>query len=170
MTPPYVSNSGVIEDIDYFGTTSYLGIEAEDGKRYRVPESRIVNAPCGHRCLARVGDEVIFTLSAEGRVIEVRFVKWPECKISDDEVSVVNNIDVGLIFGKRIKPNCGCPILIGRADAYPDIQVGMIVQHNLGRYNNKVTATNVRIDWSQPYKVPTQDAGEENEIELSAGA
>jgi hypothetical protein len=166
---------GVIESIDYFGTAAYLGIEGLDGGRYRVTESRIVNAPCGHRCLARVGDEVTFTLNEENKIAEVRFVKWPECRIEDDEISIVNNItEAGMIFGKRIKPNCRCPIFIGMQHHHPDIQPGMVVYHQIGRHNNKAIATNVSVNWSDPYTVPADVIdvveGEGNETYASAGA
>lgn len=163
MTAIHHAVKGVIDDIEYFGAAAYLGIEADDGTRHRVSESRIANAPCGHRCLARVGDEVTFTLD-EGKVAEVRIVKWPECRVSDDEVSIVNSVTAnGMIFGNRIKPNCRCPILIGMAHQYPDIEAGMVVHHGIGRHNNKAIATNVRVNWSEPYTIP--GLGEENEVE-----
>ena len=136
---------GWISDIDYSGPTAYLLIESEDGKRYRASQNRIANAPCGHRCLVRAGDKVTFTVNSENRITEVRLVTQPDCRVEEDEVSVVLNIENNMIFGKRIVPDCGCPIFIGERSTYPEIDVGMVVSHNLGKFNHRAKATNLCI-------------------------
>ena len=133
-----------------------LNILSDDGERYSVAQKRITNAPGGHRCLARANDEITFVVDAEDRVTDVRFVNPPEAEIADEEISAVVTINNDLIFGVRIDPNCRCQILIGQEHKFPEIEVGMIVTHGLGRYNNRPMATNLRVDWTNPY-------GEHNE-------
>lgn len=137
---------GVIAHIDcYIG---YLKIQSADGKRYSVSQNRIVNAPGGHCCLVRKHDEITFMVNPNDRITEVRFVSPPEAEIADEETSVVEIIHNDLIFGYRVQPDCHCHILIGRHHKLPEIEVGMIVRHSLGTYNNKITATNVVVDCS----------------------
>jgi hypothetical protein len=138
---------GVIAHIDCY--SGYLKILSTDGRRYSVSQNRIVNAPGGHRCLARKGDEITFLVNSDEAITEVRFVDPPEAEIADEETSIVETItSTGLVFGKRIEPDCYCPILLGTQHKLPEIEVGMIVHHNLGKYNNNVAATNVRVDWN----------------------
>jgi hypothetical protein len=138
--------SGVIAHIDYY--SGYLKILSADGRRYSVHQNRIVNAPCGHRCLARKDDEITFLVNPDDHITEIRFLHPPDAEIADEEVSIVDTITNDLIFGKRITPDCHCPILIGTHHKLPEIEVGMIVKHNLGRHKNKPMATNVRVDWN----------------------
>jgi hypothetical protein len=137
---------GVIAHIDYY--SGYLKIQSADGKRYSVSQNRIVNAPGGHRCLARKDDEINFLVNPDDHITEIRFLHPPEAEIAHEERSIVDAIRNNLIFAERIEPDCHCPILIGQHHKLPEIEVGMIVRHNLGTYNNKITATNVRVDWN----------------------
>src|ERR1700742_1620699 len=84
---------GVIGDIRYFGgdTTAFLYIDLDDGTRLSVSDARLVNAPGGHRCLARVGDEVNFTATSGRRILQVRFTNPPEWT-PEDEISIVHSI------------------------------------------------------------------------------
>jgi hypothetical protein len=140
---------GVIVGIDQHRWN--LNIRSADGERYSVAQKRISNAPGGHRCLARQNDEVTFTFDDEDRITEVRFVHPLDAEIALEEVSIVITINDDLIFGERIDPNCRCQIFLGQEHKFPEIEIGMIVTHNLGRYNNKSMATNIRVDWKNPY-------------------
>jgi hypothetical protein len=106
---------GYIADIDH---TGYLKIVSALG-RYSVSQNRICNAPGGHRCLVRVDDEVGFLLNHQDRITEVRFLHRPDAKLAQEETSVVETIHDDLIFGKRIEPDCHCPILIGLHNQLP---------------------------------------------------
>ncbi len=138
---------GVIQHIDHY--SGYLKILSADNKRYSVSQNRIVNAPCGHRCLARKNDEITFLVNPDDHITEIRFLNPPEAEIADEETSVVDTITTsGLIFGYRTTPDCHCPILLGTQHKFPELELGMIVHHGLGTYNSKPIATNIRVDWN----------------------
>jgi hypothetical protein len=139
--------SGVIVHIDYYAG-GYLKILSVDGRRYSVHQNRIVNSPGGHRCVCRVGDEITFRINPEGAVCEVRFAHPPEVELAEEERSIVTVISGDLIFGERVQPNCGCPLLLGTHHKFPSLAVGMQVHHTLGVYNNKPMGTNLRINWN----------------------
>jgi hypothetical protein len=143
------TGSGIIAGIDHHRWN--LNVLSADGERYSVAQKRISNAPGGHRCLARENDEITFMVDAGDRITEVRFAHPLDAEIADEEVSIVITISNDLIFGERIDPNCRCPILIAQEHKFPEIEIGMIVTHNLGRYNNRPMATNIRVDWTNPY-------------------
>lgn len=143
------TGSGIIAGIDHHRWN--LNVLSADGERYSVAQKRISNAPGGHRCLARENDEITFMVDAGDRITEVRFVNSLDAEIAEEEVSIVITIRDDLIFGERIDPNCRCQLLLGQEHKFPEIQVGMIVTHNLGRYNNKPMAMNIRVDWTNPY-------------------
>jgi hypothetical protein len=141
--------SGIIAGVvDHRQSLNILG---NDGERYSVAQKRISNAPGGHCCLARQNDEITFIFDDEDRIIDVRFVHPPDAEFADEEASVVVTINDNLIFGERIDPNCRCRLFVGLGHKFPEIDIGMVVSHGLGRYNNKVVATNIRVDWTNPY-------------------
>jgi hypothetical protein len=140
---------GVIAHVDSY--SGYLKILSVDGKRYSVAQNRIVNAPGGHRCIAAKNDEVTFLVNSDDHITEMRFLNPPYADIADEEVSIVDTIHNDYIFGLRIQPDCHCPLLLGMHHKFPEIEVGMTVRHNLGRYNNKPIAADVRVDWANPY-------------------
>jgi hypothetical protein len=137
---------GVIQHVDQFA--GYLKIESADGKRYSVAKNRINNAVHGHRCIAEKGDAITFLVNSEDAVTEVRFVAPPSIETNGEETSVVTDIVGDLVFGKRVQPNCGCPVLLALHHKIPELEVGMIVSHTLGMHNNKTMAQNIKIDWN----------------------
>jgi hypothetical protein len=128
-----------------------MNVLSADGERYSVAQKRISNAPGGHCCLVRVNDEITFMVDAGDRITDVQFVNPPETEIASEEVSIVTSIRDNLIFAERIDPNCRCQVFLGLEHKLPEIEIGMIVTHNLGRYNNRPMATNIRVDWTNPY-------------------
>jgi hypothetical protein len=141
--------AGVIAHIDNY--SGHLKILAANGNWYSVHQNRIVNSFGGHRYVAQEGDEITFVLSADDqdRIVEVRFVDPPEVELADEATSVVDVItDSGLIFGKRVQPDCGCPLLLGTTHKNPNLDVGTQVRHTLGTYNSKCIAENLRVNWT----------------------
>jgi hypothetical protein len=139
---------GTVQHIDYYaGPTAYLKITDDDGKRYSVSQNRVSNAPGSHKCLIRVNDEILFRVNPEGSVVDVKFKVPPEATLSEEEESIIDVVTpTGLIFGKRL--GCHCPILIGTAFNFPELEPGMKVRHGLGILNSKYYARDVRVDWN----------------------
>jgi len=122
-----------------------LAIIESDERTWALNFSYFHNAPGRHGCISSVGDEVDFVLKNDRHIESINFKTVPDVQLDRQELSRVNTIDDGLIFGERVKPDCGCPILLGRVFEHPDIQVGTLVRHGLGVFKGKAIATNLRV-------------------------
>lgn len=92
-------------------------------------DTRIKNAPHGHGCLVREGDELEFE-PLDTFLKAARFVHIPDCELQHEELSEVTAItDDGLIFGKRI--DCQCGIFMGIKPRHPNLKIGTVVSHTV---------------------------------------
>jgi hypothetical protein len=133
--------SGTIRDVDF--DRQLIKIISDQGT-YSAFTSRI-NAPNGHRCIAREGDRVTFgVIENTNHAVDISFVDPPDVQLPKEEVSRITRT-AEMIFAKRVEPNCRCPIFVGLANSVSELQVGDVIQHTIGKdQSGKPIATNIR--------------------------
>ncbi|MCU1241757.1 MAG: hypothetical protein JWO71_2483 [Candidatus Acidoferrum typicum] len=133
--------SGTIRRVDF--DRQLVKITSDQGT-YSAFTSRI-NARNGHGCIVRPGDRVTFgVIEDTNHAVDINFVDPPDVQLPEEEVSRITRI-AEMIFAKRVEPNCRCPIFIGLANSFPELQVGDKIHHTVGKDQaGKPIATNIR--------------------------
>jgi hypothetical protein len=133
--------SGTIRDVD---PDRQLVKIMSDHATYSAFTNRI-NAPNGHGCIVRPGDRVTFrVIDNTHNAADINFVDPPDVQVSDEEVSRITRT-AAMIFAARVEPNCHCSIFIGLTNSFPELQVGDMIRHTIGKdQSGKPIATNVR--------------------------
>lgn len=133
--------SGTIRHVDV--DRQLVKIISDQGT-YSAFTSRI-NAPNGHRCIARPGDRVTFgVIESTNHAVDITFVDPPDVHLPEEEVSRITRT-AEMIFAARVEPNCRCPIFVGLSNIFPELQVGDMIRHTIGKDQaGKPIATNIR--------------------------
>jgi hypothetical protein len=138
--------TGVVSRIDQ---KSHVVTVKSDRGIYIIPGERRIKLGFGnHGCIVLPGDVVSFDQPANGNtVLRAYFTKPPDVQLDSEELSQVSAIRDGLVFGTRVKPNCGCGILLGWAEEFPDFNLGDLVRHGLGIDDHgRPKAINVKLE------------------------
>jgi hypothetical protein len=133
--------SGTIRHVDF--DRQLVKITSDQGT-YSAFMSRI-NAPNGHGCIAREGDRVTFgVIEDTNHAIDITFVDPLDVQLPKEEVSRITRT-AGMIFASRVEPNCRCSIFVGLPDSSPELQIGDMIRHTVGKDQaGKPIATNVQ--------------------------